>query len=188
MAGAVCSAPPSTAVEAYIAARGWLDQEKFLTRGGGARGLPFAATANLVIRRDVFEAVGPFDPGLKTAGEDADWCWRAAELGHAIEYVPDATVLHRHRADLRGMLRQAYHYGLGNADLFAKHRGEWGMERSIEWRWWIWSAKGLARWPWDALTGRTRAERLFGLYDFLANAAQGWGRWRGGRRRGVFMI
>lgn len=187
LAGAVVPGPARTAVEAYIAARGWIDQEKFL-REGNRFSPPFAATANLAIRREAWTEVGGFDPDLSRAGEDADWCWRAAAAGWGIQYVPGAHVAHHHRASVREMVRQAYGYGLGNADLFAKWRGKWGAQSWLEPRRLAWAAKGLLKTPWLMLAARTPAERYFGYYDFLSNAAQAWGRWKGGRQRGVWMI
>src|SRR3954452_24884575 len=37
----------------------------------------WAATANLLVRADAFEAVGGFDPEWRHIGEDADFCMRA---------------------------------------------------------------------------------------------------------------
>lgn len=62
----------------------------------------FSATANLAVRREVFEAVGPF-AGLEMS-EDLDWGQRGAEMGLATRYLPAALVFHparRTMADLR---------------------------------------------------------------------------------------
>ncbi|MCI2239880.1 glycosyltransferase [Paenibacillus sp. TRM 82003] len=53
----------------------------------------FAVTANLVVPREVFDAVGPFDDGLLSGG-DAQWCARAVAAGYPLTYVPDAVVRH----------------------------------------------------------------------------------------------
>ena len=71
-------------------------QELYITRQS------FSVTANLVIRREVFDAVGPF-AGLELA-EDVDWGRRAAGAGHRIVYAPEVRVLHparRSMAELR---------------------------------------------------------------------------------------
>ncbi len=185
LAGEILNGGCASPVEAYIAERRWLDQAKFLA--GRRFAPPFAATANLAVRADAFERVGGFDPQMPPA-EDADWCWRAAEEGCAIRYVPAALVRHHHRATLTGMLRQAYGYGLGNARLFCKHRRRWGARAWIEWNWWVWAIKGLARSPWDALTGATPLDKRLGWYDFLANGAQALGRLRGGWEGGVLIV
>ncbi len=52
----------------------------------------FAATANLVVRREILEAVGPFG-GLHMA-EDRDWGQRAVAMGYEITYAPRMRVYH----------------------------------------------------------------------------------------------
>ncbi|MEL6517081.1 MAG: glycosyltransferase family A protein [Pseudomonadota bacterium] len=52
----------------------------------------FAATANLVVRREILEAVGPFG-GLHLA-EDRDWGQRAVAMGYEISYAPRMRVYH----------------------------------------------------------------------------------------------
>jgi GT2 family glycosyltransferase len=60
---------------------------------------------NLAVRRDAWEAVGPFDETLPTS-EDFDWILRARRAGLATAFVPDAVVEHaavrRSRAELVG--------------------------------------------------------------------------------------
>lgn len=181
IAGPVLAAPPATTVEAYITERRWIDQEKFLTPGRRFSP-PFAATANLAVRRDVYLALGGLDPALAIAGEDADFCWRAAQAGWTIQYEPRATVIHYHRATLRGLWRQAFHYGLGNADLFAKWHHSWHANSWIEPCHAVWALKGLAKAPFRWLSGRTPLARREPVYDFLANLAMLLGRARGGLR------
>ena len=59
-------------------------QELYITRQD------FSVTANLVVRREVFDAVGPF-AGLEVA-EDVDWGRRATRAGHRIVYAPEVRV------------------------------------------------------------------------------------------------
>ena len=51
----------------------------------------FAVTANVVVPRAVFDAVGPFDADLPSGG-DAEWCGRAVAAGFPLTYVEDAVV------------------------------------------------------------------------------------------------
>ena len=53
----------------------------------------FAVTANVVVPRAVFDAVGPFDADLPSGG-DAEWCGRAVAAGFPLTYVEDAVVAH----------------------------------------------------------------------------------------------
>ena len=64
----------------------------------------FAVTANLAVRRAVFEAVGPFG-GLEVS-EDLDWGQRAAALGHRTHYAPEAVVQHPARRDMTALWAQ----------------------------------------------------------------------------------
>jgi GT2 family glycosyltransferase len=64
----------------------------------------FAATANLAVRRTVFEAVGPF-AGLSVA-EDMDWGQRAAATGHPTRYAAEALVRHPARRTMAELRRQ----------------------------------------------------------------------------------
>ncbi len=52
----------------------------------------FSGAGNLAMRRETYDAVGPFC-GIERA-EDRDWGQRAARLGYAIAYVPDMIVYH----------------------------------------------------------------------------------------------
>ena len=54
--------------------------------------LPFVGFANAAFRREIFEAVGPFEG--KYGGEDLDFCWRACLKGYRVEYRPEAVVRH----------------------------------------------------------------------------------------------
>lgn len=56
----------------------------------------FSVTANLLTRRDVFLATGPFVAGLS---EDLDWCHRARAKGYTIAYAAELVVQHPSRRD-----------------------------------------------------------------------------------------
>ncbi|WP_408065778.1 glycosyltransferase [Zhihengliuella flava] len=51
-------------------------------------------SAGLLIRRDVFEALGGFDEALPGVGDDLDLCWRARLAGHRVVIVPAARMYH----------------------------------------------------------------------------------------------
>jgi N-acetylglucosaminyl-diphospho-decaprenol L-rhamnosyltransferase len=50
--------------------------------------------ASLIIRREVYAALGGFDPGFFLYSEETDLCLRARELGHEIGHIEDVTVRH----------------------------------------------------------------------------------------------
>ncbi len=56
----------------------------------------FSVTANLLTRRDVFDDVGDFVPGLS---EDLDWCRRATAKGYTLVYEDTLHVGHPTRSD-----------------------------------------------------------------------------------------
>lgn len=84
-----------TMLEAYESIYAYR-MDRYITREG------FTGTGNLVVRRAVLEAVGPF-AGIGVA-EDRDWGQRATRAGHVIRYVPAMKVYHparQHQAELR---------------------------------------------------------------------------------------
>ena len=75
----------------------------------------FAATANLLTRRDVFQAVGVFNETfLFPACEDREWGERVTESGRRGVYAEDAVVRHPLRHSLKDLYRQVAHLTLGN--------------------------------------------------------------------------
>ena len=61
----------------------------------GNRGVLAVSTAGMLIRRDVWEQLGGFDPMLPLFRDDIDFCWRAHAAGHDVRVVTDAVVYHR---------------------------------------------------------------------------------------------
>lgn len=101
--------------------------------GFGARPgdrLPWAVTANLLLRRDRLDEVGGFGPSLP-AGEDVDLGLR---LDQALVWAPEALVLHRTETWDRGpdALRRFLAYGAADAHLLRRHPGLRGpLEPSV---------------------------------------------------------
>lgn len=67
-----------------------LRQARYVKRG-------YAATANLVVRRSLFERVGPFNDSLYSSG-DKEWNRRAGKLDSGLRYCPDLVIEHGARA------------------------------------------------------------------------------------------
>lgn len=101
VAGRIDDAPAATLAGRWAATRAALDQAAVL---GSAAG-PWAHTANLLVRREVWRGLGGFLEGILNA-EDVDFCWRAQEAGWALAYDDAARVEHAHRASVRGLWRQ----------------------------------------------------------------------------------
>lgn len=51
-------------------------------------------TAGMLVRRDVWDALGGLDPGLRLFGDDLDFGWRVARAGHRTRTAPTAVVFH----------------------------------------------------------------------------------------------
>ncbi|WP_448323946.1 glycosyltransferase [Streptomyces sp. DSM 41493] len=56
------------------------------------------STAGMLVRRDVWERLGGFDPRLPLMRDDVDFCWRAHAAGHRVLVAPDAVVRHAEAA------------------------------------------------------------------------------------------
>lgn len=90
---------PPTPVELFEVETAF-PQEKYVTT------MSFGVTANLFVRRDVFDAVGPFDDHLLSGG-DREFCERAVRRGHRIAYSAAAVVDHPARASASELATKA---------------------------------------------------------------------------------
>jgi hypothetical protein len=119
LAGEIVGVPGARTVAArYGAARNFLGQQAHLAHPYRPR----AAAANLLVRREAFEAVGGFREGLRAA-EDTDFCWRLQDLGWTLGLCPGAVVEHEYRAGLRELRRQWRGYAAGRAWLAREYPG-----------------------------------------------------------------
>jgi glycosyltransferase involved in cell wall biosynthesis len=84
----------------------------------------FAITANLFTRRDVVARVGPFDAGLRSAG-DREWVHRAVARGEALRYGGDVIVRHPRRSTLREFLRKQRRLVGGRLMLLRREHPGW---------------------------------------------------------------
>jgi len=107
---AMAAAPKATAAERFDCLMS-LRQDHFVYRRG------FAATANLVVRRELFESVGGFDPKLKSGG-DREFGARILAAGYRLVYASEVVVEHRARCTLKALLRKRRRI-LGGAVLVA---------------------------------------------------------------------
>ncbi|MFL5895581.1 MAG: glycosyltransferase [Thermoleophilaceae bacterium] len=99
----VATAEPPNAVERFESL--WrFGQEHWVRQG-------WAATANLLVERDAFDAVGGFDTAWRHIGEDADFCVRAGRAGFALGWCAEAVVSHVAEAQLWPMLKRAFFHG-----------------------------------------------------------------------------
>ncbi|KEO51624.1 glycosyltransferase family 2 protein [Thioclava pacifica] len=90
------TAPPRSGAEAFETVFAF-DFRRYIEEKG------FSGTGNLVTRRDVYEATGPFIAGLS---EDLDWCRRATAKGYRLVYAEELRVGHPSRQDWAALSRK----------------------------------------------------------------------------------
>ncbi len=71
----------------------------------------WAATANLLVQAEAFEAVHGFDTTGRHIGEDVDFCFRARAAGYSLAYCPTAIVEHDGERALAPLLRRCFRHG-----------------------------------------------------------------------------
>jgi GT2 family glycosyltransferase len=101
--------PAPNAIERFEL-RTRFDQEAGV-RGG------WAATANLLVERKAFEAIGGLDPGYRHIGEDVDFCLRAGRSGFPLGYCDAAVVYHDAEYALSPVLRRSFFHGYSSAQV-----------------------------------------------------------------------
>lgn len=96
--------------------RTWLDHYEALVSfpvDDYVRYFHYGVTANLFVRRDLFELVGAFDD-QKFSGGDRDWCQRASQAGASLIYAPEVTIKHPARNELRQLSAKMRRTTAGN--------------------------------------------------------------------------
>lgn len=86
----------------------------------------WAASANLGMAREAFEAIDGFDPAYRHIGEDVDLCLRAGNAGYAIGFCADAWISHPAEGDLNALLRRGYRQGWSATQHFHRLPGPIG--------------------------------------------------------------
>jgi glycosyltransferase involved in cell wall biosynthesis len=71
----------------------------------------WAATANLLVHADAFEAIRGFDASWRHIGEDVDFCFRAKGAGFELGYCAEAVVEHDGERELGPMLQRFFRHG-----------------------------------------------------------------------------
>jgi GT2 family glycosyltransferase len=115
---------------------------------GRRRVVPMLSGAALMVKREVFDAVGGLDERFHMYGEDHEWCLRVVRAGWQLVFEPSAKVIHHRgqssakRWDSEGKLRtqlNAYfhfqHYCLSRAHVISNLLAGclvWGLQ--LGWR------------------------------------------------------
>ena len=77
-----------------------------------------AATANLIMYRNIYDTVGGFDEVV--SGGDHLFCKKAIEQGYKLEYFDNIVVYHPARNNLRSIIKKEQRIGLGKAQNFLR--------------------------------------------------------------------
>jgi hypothetical protein len=77
-----------------------------------------------MLRRDVYEKTGGFDPSFFMYAEEVDLCWRIRKLGWKLMFTPEAQIIHLVGASAaKAKPNRIYQINLGLLKLFRKHYG-----------------------------------------------------------------
>lgn len=96
----------------------WIDASLFLNQPRYVE-TKFAVTANLFIRRQVFEQIGSFN-GTVVSGGDVEFCRRACAHGFRITYAEAARISHPTRTTLKSLQHKAWRTGYGAGQFSAQ--------------------------------------------------------------------
>lgn len=84
--------------------------------------LTYLPTANLLVRRELWQKLGGFAP--LPFGEDVDFCRRLLSAGFHILYLPQGVVYHDYRTDLWAFLNTRVCYASSEATLLQRYPSE----------------------------------------------------------------
>lgn len=113
-------------------------------------------SACLLVRADLFRALGGFDPAIDFHGEDLDLCWRAHLSGARVVVVPAARA--RHREELAARRPDLPHQALAARHRMRAFATLTGLGRAVLWA--------------PVLVATTLAELITGV--LRGRPAEGW--------------
>lgn len=117
VAGKVLGTEPKTLVEEFVTQCKAFDQSSFFNHNY----YPFAITANVLYKKDVFDKIGSFENNWISGG-DVDFSWRMQIYGKMkLIYADDCIVYHHHRTSPKGLYSQSKRHTYGACLLNAKY-------------------------------------------------------------------
>ena len=168
----------------------FLDQERAVRAGR-------AATANLFVRRGLFEQMGGFDAALPNTG-DHDFVLRCVNDGARLAFEPDAVVRHPSRDDARSLVRKVWAVNRRYAERESLAGRRPNGLRLREWVPVVQSLRSRRRFERSLALDRRRLTEhgirptireqtcalavIYVLFPYLAGTAQLYGWWEGRRR------
>jgi GT2 family glycosyltransferase len=149
------------------------DQEFFV------REFNFGATANLMVKRTVFEKIGTFDRSLISSG-DLEFCQKAFRSGYNINYCQSAIVRHPARSTFKELIKKEARIGFGYSQIYFKHRlGNLFIHR---WRLFF-PNRDFLRFKSSELNFGRLSKAKFVFVDWICNCA-----WIFGNLRGILKL
>jgi GT2 family glycosyltransferase len=80
----------------------------------------WAATANLLVEREAFEAIGGLSATYRHIGEDVDFCLRARRAGFGLAFCESALVYHEAEHELSPVMRRAFFHGYSSVQVLRR--------------------------------------------------------------------
>jgi GT2 family glycosyltransferase len=121
-----------------------------------------------LIRRDLWERLGGFDPTFVMYGEEQDLCLRAAKAGIRPRMTPEATIVHFHGASSKRSSREIMTLK-SRVTMIRRHFPAWQQAPAMAL---------LGFWPWSRMASGKALAAVTGRQQF-ADAAERWGEvWR----------
>ncbi len=116
VAGEVINAPSRNLIQGFYDHVNFLGQEKKVMNGFRSLG-----AGNTAIRREVFDQIGLFDEAFRWGGDNDFGQRMQQESSFQVGFEKKAVVEHVHRHSLKGLMRQAFTYGMGKGRFRLKH-------------------------------------------------------------------
>jgi GT2 family glycosyltransferase len=130
---------------------------------GDERDVDVVQGSFFLIRRDLWEELGGFDPTFVMYGEEQDLCLRAWAVGARPRMTPEATIVHFHGASSRRAAREIMTLK-AQATLIRRHFPAWQRPLALFL---------LGAWPWSRMVSGDLIARLSGRARF-AEAGRMW--------------
>lgn len=131
---------------------------------GAERAVDVVQGSFFLIRRDVWEALGGFDPAFVMYGEEQDLCLRAtATMGARPRMTPEATIVHYHGASSKRAEREIMTLK-ARVTMIRRHFPAWQQPPALFL---------LGLWPWSRMVSGGALAKLSGRRQF-AEAAERW--------------
>jgi len=93
--------------------------------------LPYVWAQAMLIRREVIDAVGLFDPEFFMYYEDCDFCLRTAKKGFRIVHVPQSLVWHKVAQSTSGADWSRWRHKVSSMFHFHRKHGRWGVPQAL---------------------------------------------------------